>query len=178
MAPDIKIFLTVTLICNGPLKFLCLGSKIIQNHHFHFKCAMSCSKRILICSTHILNMREQLYFHHKGQLCSSMHLHDKIEQLPPYFECAQSSTWRFHDVARAPNWESAIGNSPLLKGRCHEIFQTQFFSSICSFWSYQRYPSRISYFDIFSRSYGPLKLTPRWCKHLGVNQKGFLQYNF
>ncbi len=118
MAPDITFFLTVSLICNGPLKFLCLGSKIIQNYHFHFKCAMSCSKRILICSIHIINMREQLYFHHKGQLCSSMRLHDKIEQLPQYFECAQSSTWRFHDVSRVrknvPNWESANDNSPLL----------------------------------------------------------------
>ncbi len=79
---------------------------------------MSCSKRILICSMRILNMREQLYFHHKGQLCSSMRLHDKIERLPPFFECAQSSTWRFYDIARArknaPNWESANGNSPLL----------------------------------------------------------------
>ncbi len=79
---------------------------------------MSCSKRILICSMSMLNMQEKLYFHHKGQLCSSMCLHDKIEQLPPYFECAQSSIWRFHDVARArknaPNWESANVNSPLL----------------------------------------------------------------
>jgi hypothetical protein len=84
MAPDIKIFLTVSLICNGPLKFLCLGSKIIQNYNFHFKCAMSSSKRILICSMRILNMREQLYFQHKVKLCSSMHLRYKIEQLPPF----------------------------------------------------------------------------------------------
>jgi hypothetical protein len=75
----LKFCLTFSLIFNGPLKFLCLGSKIIQNYHFHFKCAMSCSKRILVCS-----MREQLYFHHKGQLCSSMRLHKKIMQLPPF----------------------------------------------------------------------------------------------
>jgi hypothetical protein len=80
-----EINLTVSLICNGPLKFLCLGSKIIQNYHFHFKCAMSCSKRILICSMRILNMQEKLYFHHKVQLCSSMRLCDKIEQLPPFW---------------------------------------------------------------------------------------------
>jgi hypothetical protein len=28
----IEIFLTVTLICNGPVKFLGIGSKIIQNY--------------------------------------------------------------------------------------------------------------------------------------------------
>jgi hypothetical protein len=35
----INFFETVSLICNGPLKFLCLGSKIIQNYHFNFQCA-------------------------------------------------------------------------------------------------------------------------------------------
>ncbi len=30
MAPDIKFFLTASLICNGPVKFLYLGSKIIK----------------------------------------------------------------------------------------------------------------------------------------------------
>ncbi len=30
---------TVSLVCNGPLKFLCLGSKINQNCHFNFECA-------------------------------------------------------------------------------------------------------------------------------------------
>jgi hypothetical protein len=91
MAPEIIFFLTVPLICNGPLKFLCLGSKILQDYHFHFKCAMSCFKRILICSMRILNMQEQLYFHHKGQLCSSMRLHDKIEQLPPYLNAHRAA---------------------------------------------------------------------------------------
>jgi hypothetical protein len=56
-------------------------------------------------------MREQLYFHHKGQLCSSMRLRDKIEQLSPYFECAQSSTWRFHDVAGARKKCAKLGIS-------------------------------------------------------------------
>jgi hypothetical protein len=35
MAPDVNIFLTVSLICNERVKFLCLGSKIIQNYHFN-----------------------------------------------------------------------------------------------------------------------------------------------
>ncbi len=39
MSPDIKSFLTVSLICNGPVKFLCLGPKIILNYHFNFECA-------------------------------------------------------------------------------------------------------------------------------------------
>jgi hypothetical protein len=66
----------------------------------------------------ILNMREQLYFHHKGQLCSSMRLRDKIEQLPPYFECAQSSLgasmMSLEQEKNVPNLELANGNSPLL----------------------------------------------------------------
>jgi hypothetical protein len=30
----LNLFSTVSLICNGPVKFSCLGSKIILNYHF------------------------------------------------------------------------------------------------------------------------------------------------
>jgi hypothetical protein len=63
-------------------------------------------------------MREQLYFHHKGQLCSSMRLHDKIEQLPPFLNVHRAalgtSMMSLEQEKNAPNWESANGNSPLL----------------------------------------------------------------
>jgi hypothetical protein len=35
--------------------------------------------------------REQLYLDHEGRLCCSRRLYDKIEQLPPYLECALSN---------------------------------------------------------------------------------------
>ncbi len=52
---------------------------------------------------------------------AAMHLHDKIEQLPPYFECAKSNSQHILNLLRAtlgaskislkqeksaPNWES------------------------------------------------------------------------
>ncbi len=52
----LNLFLIVSLICNGPVKFLCLGSEIILNYYFNFECAQSCSKHILICSMRIQNM--------------------------------------------------------------------------------------------------------------------------
>jgi hypothetical protein len=72
-------FLTVSLICNGPLKFVCLGFKIIQNYPYlinvHSKYGGSCS----------------IYVHREGWLCCSRRLHDKIEQLPTYFKCTWSN---------------------------------------------------------------------------------------
>ncbi len=118
----LNILLTVSLICKGPVKFLCLASKIIQNYHFSFEYAKSYSKRILICSMGIQIWRELLYLHHEGQLCCSRRLYDKIEQLPPYFECTLSNfpdTLNVHRATlgasmmspehykNAPNWESA-----------------------------------------------------------------------
>ncbi len=47
----------------------------------------------------IQKMAEQLYLHHEGRLCCSGRLHDKIEQLPPYFGWALSNsrdTWNAH----------------------------------------------------------------------------------
>ncbi len=43
---------------------------------------------------HIQNMAGAAlqYLHHEGRLCCSRHLHDKIEQLPQYSECALSNS--------------------------------------------------------------------------------------
>ncbi len=66
--------------------------------------------------------REQLYLYYECRLCCSGRLYDKIEQLPPYFECALSN---FQDILNAhraalgasmisleqeknaPNWEAS-----------------------------------------------------------------------
>jgi hypothetical protein len=74
--PDIRFFKLPPLICNVPLKFLCLNSKIILNYHFNFEFSSSCFKRILICSVWIKIWRELFYLHHEGRLCCSRCLHD------------------------------------------------------------------------------------------------------
>ena len=50
----------------------------------------------------------------------------------------------------------------LLKRQSHEIFCTQFFSSISSFWSHQRCPWAVLFFFYFSQSYCTFKTTPRY----------------
>ena len=62
-----------------------------------------------------------------------------------------------------------LGN--LLKGQSHEIFLLCFFSSICSFWSYQRCPRAVWNFSKFSQSYWTSKTTPRCFGNRGVALK-------
>ncbi len=91
-------YLTVSLICNGLLHFLCLGSKIIPNYHLILnviKAAQSVCKSAQ-CAFKI--SRELLYLHHEGRFCCYRRLYDKVEQLPPYFECELSN---FRDVLNA-----------------------------------------------------------------------------
>ncbi len=63
-------------------------------------------KRILICSSAFKIWRKLLYLHHEGRLCCCRRVHDKVEQLPPYFECALSN---FRDILNAHR--AALGAS-------------------------------------------------------------------
>jgi hypothetical protein len=93
-------------------RVLILDSKIIQNYHFNFECAKSSSKRILICSIGIQNMMGAALFHHEGWMCCSRCLYDKIEQLPPYFECTLSHFRHILNVHRATLGTSMMSLEP------------------------------------------------------------------
>jgi hypothetical protein len=50
-----------------------------------------------------------IYIYHEGRSCCSGRLYDKIEQLPPYFECALSN---FRDILNAHR--ATLGASMIL----------------------------------------------------------------
>jgi hypothetical protein len=110
MLPDIDFCKTVSLICNGPLKFLWLGSKIIQVILLILNALRTTLSVFSSAHRAFKIWRELLYLHHEGRLCCSKCPHDIIEQLPPYL--FYNAHWATPDVLNAQ--KATLGSSMML----------------------------------------------------------------